>query len=139
YRNMEKYDPVGWAAGKYAFRDPSLARTDPRLFDANGKPLYDTDWMKESTQNRLSQNHQLAFSGGNGRNAYSFSLGYRDDQGLLLNSYLKRFSGGFNYDDQIKSWLKVGGSIRYSSQQESIVNQGAEAGDTPERLIYQAL
>lgn len=138
YKNMEKYDPAGWASGKYAFRDPALARTDPRLFDNEGNPLYDTDWLKESTQNKLSQNHQLGFSGGNGRNAYSFSLGFRDDQGLLLNSYLKRYSAGFNYDDQIKDWLKVGGSIRYSSQQERIVNHG-ESGDTPERLIYQAL
>lgn len=138
YRNMEKYDPAGWASGKYAFRDPALARTDPRLFDSEGNPLYDTDWMKEATQNRISQNHQLGFNGGNGRNTYSFSLGYRDEQGLLLHSYLKRYSAGFNYDDQIKKWLKVGGSVRYSSQRERIVNHG-ESTDTPERLIYQAL
>src|SRR5690606_31050505 len=27
YKNMEKYDPAGWAAGKYVGRNPALART----------------------------------------------------------------------------------------------------------------
>ncbi|MBC7922638.1 MAG: TonB-dependent receptor plug domain-containing protein, partial [Ferruginibacter sp.] len=44
YRNMEKYDPVGWAAGKYTTRNPALARTDPRIFAADGSPLFDTNW-----------------------------------------------------------------------------------------------
>ena len=39
YKNMEKYDPVGWESGKYAFRNPANARTDPLLFDSHGNPL----------------------------------------------------------------------------------------------------
>jgi TonB-linked SusC/RagA family outer membrane protein len=122
YRNMEKYDPAGWAAGRWAFRDPALARKDPRIFDANGQPLYDTNWMDEITQNKLSQNHQLGFSGGNERNSYSLSLGYRDDQGLVKESYLRRYSGRFSMDDQIKKWVKIGGSLSYNYQEENLVD-----------------
>ena len=82
YKNMAKFDPVGWDAGKWAYLDPAKRRTDPRVFDANGKPLHDTDWLKETTQSRWSQNHQLGFSGGNERTTYSLSLGYRNDVGL---------------------------------------------------------
>ena len=74
WANMEKFDPVGWAAGKWAYLNPKLRRTDPRIFDANGNPKYDTDWLKESTQNKLSQNHQLGFTGGNDRAQYALSL-----------------------------------------------------------------
>ena len=123
YKNMEKYDPAGWASGKYAGRNPALARKDPRLFDANGNPYYDTDWLKEATQNKLSQNHELGFSGGNDRTVYSFSIGHRNDQGLIKTSYLKRYSGRFSIDDQLKKWLKVGGTLSYTNQDENLVDQ----------------
>jgi len=123
YNNMQKFDPAGWAAGKYVSRNPALARTDPRLFDSNGNPLYDTDWMDEATQNKISQNHQLGFSGGNDHSNYSVSLGYRNDQGLILTSYLKRYSARFSFDDQIKPWLKIGGTLSYNNQEENIIDQ----------------
>ncbi len=123
YKNMQKYDPDGWAAGRFLSRNPALARTDPRLFDSNGKPLYDTNWLNEATQSKLSQNHQLGFSGGNERTNYSFSAGYRDDQGLIKTSYLKRYSARFTVDDQVKKWLKVGGTLSYINQDENLVDQ----------------
>jgi TonB-linked SusC/RagA family outer membrane protein len=123
YKNMEKYDPAGWAAGKYISRNPALARKDPRVFDASGNPLFETDWLKEATQHKLSQNHQVGFSGGNDNTTYSISLGFRDDEGLLLTSYLKRYSGRFSFDSQIKKWMKVGGTMSYTNQEENIVDQ----------------
>lgn len=122
YANMAKYDPVGWAEGKWSYLNPKLRRTDPRIFDSNGNPLYDTDWFKEATQNKLSQNHQLGFSGGNERTQYSVSLGYRDDQGLIKTSYLKRYSGRLTIDDQVKKWLKIGGTLSYNNQSENLVD-----------------
>lgn len=122
WKNMQKYDPVGWNAGKWAYLNPALRRTDPRIFDSNGNPLYDTNWMDEATQNKLSQNHQLGFSGGNDRTTYSLSLGYRDDQGLIKTSYMKRYSARFTIDDQVKSWLKVGGTLSYNNQNENLVD-----------------
>jgi len=122
YKNMEKYDPQGWADGKYSFRNPANARTDPRLFDANGQPLYDTKWIDIVTQHKLSQNHQIGFSGGNKDRSYSASFGYRDDQGLIRTSYLKRYSARITFDDQIKEWIKVGGTVSYNNQQENLVD-----------------
>lgn len=122
YANIAKYDPVGWTAGKFANLNPKLRRTDPRVFDANGNPLYDTNWFNEASQNKLSQNHQLNFSGGSDRTQYSLSIGFRDDQGLLKTSYLKRYSGRFTIDDQVKSWLKIGGTLSYNSQNENLVD-----------------
>jgi TonB-dependent SusC/RagA subfamily outer membrane receptor len=117
YKNMEKFDPAGWAEGKYKSHDPlvrraTLAAAHPDVFTKNAdgtfSPNYDTDWFKESTQHRVSQNHQLGFSGGNERTTYSLSLNYRDDQGLIKTSYLKRYSTRFSIDDQVKKWLRLG-------------------------------
>jgi TonB-linked SusC/RagA family outer membrane protein len=123
YKNMEKYDPAGWAAGRYVARNPALARTNPLLFDSKGQPLYETNWLKEATQNKLGMNQQIGFSGGNENTTYSISLGYRNDQGLLLTSYLKRYAGRFSFDSQIKKWMKVGGTLSYNNQEENIVDQ----------------
>lgn len=123
YDNAKTYDPAGWAAGTYI--DPRIKRLSlPRLFDSSGNPLYDTDWLKESTQNKLSQNHQLGFTGGNAESTYGIFLNYREDNGLLLNSYLKRYSGRFTMDTQIKKWIKVGGSLNYTNQEENLIDIG---------------
>ncbi len=122
WENMAKFDPVGWAEGRWAYLNPALKRTDPRLFDSNGNPYYDTNWIEESTQNKLSQNHQLGFTGGNDRTTYAISLGYRDDEGLYKNSFLTRYSGRLNIDTQVKEWLKVGTSLSYNFQTENIVD-----------------
>lgn len=139
YDNIKVYDPAGWAAGNYAtVVDPREKRKNlPLLFDANGNPLYDTDWLKESTQNKLSQNHQLSFTNGNADNSYGVFLGYRNENGLLLNSYMKRYSGRFVMDSKIKDWLKVGGSLGYNNQEENLVDIGT-GGLNSVRMITEA-
>tara|TARA_R110002049_G_scaffold181272_2_gene348409 strand:+ start:7273 stop:10383 length:3111 start_codon:yes stop_codon:yes gene_type:complete len=135
WENTEKFDPEGWAAGEYAQYEPSLKRANPNvayLFDSDGRAIYDTDWSKEVTQHRLSQNHQLGFSGGNERTTYAISLGIRDDQGLLKNTYLKRYSGRFSIDDQIKPWLKIGGSLSYNNQTENLADTNDQV---PRRMV----
>ncbi|WP_226332049.1 SusC/RagA family TonB-linked outer membrane protein [Echinicola marina] len=132
WENMAKFDPEGWAAGKWAYLNPALKRTDPRLFDSNGNPYYDTDWIKESTQSKLSQNHQLNFSGGSDRTTYSLSLGYRNDEGLYKNSFLTRYSGRLTVDSKVKEWLTLGTSISYNYQSENIVDYSDQV---PRRMV----
>ena len=151
--NIKVYDPAGWMptggpngtgshfSGRQDPQDARKALTDVgiySLFDANGNPIYDTDWLKESTQQKLSQNHQLAVTGGNNDNSYGVYLGFRDDNGLLMNSYLKRYSARFVMDSQVKSWLKIGGTLGYNNQQENIVDFGT-GGLNVVRMITEAL
>jgi TonB-linked SusC/RagA family outer membrane protein len=140
YDNIKVYDAAGWAAGNYAtVVDPRVKRKSlPLLFDANGNPLYNTDWLKESTQSKLSQNHQLGFTGGNPDMTYGLFLGYRDDQGLLLESYLKRYSARFVMDAKMKDWLRVGGSLSYNNQEENLVDVGT-GGLNSVRMITEGL
>ncbi len=125
YANIAKFDPTGWASGKYANLDPVKRRREysakfPGVFDENLNPLYDTDWFKEATQNLVSQNHQLNFSGGNSKTTYSLSLNYRDEQGLIKTTYQTRYATRFSIDDQVKKWLKMGATISYVDQGENL-------------------
>ena len=137
YENAKKYDPVGWAGGKYV--DPKTKRTNPLLFDSNGKPLYNTDWQDESFRKALTQNHQLSFTGGNSKDNFGVYLGYRNEDGLMTGSWLKRFSGRFVVDSQIKKWLKVGGALSYNDQNESQVDPLGGGGIIAMRQVLEAL
>jgi TonB-linked SusC/RagA family outer membrane protein len=137
FQNAKKYDPNGWANGIY--RDPKLKRTNPKLFDANGKPLYDTDWQDESFQQAFTQNHQLAFTGGNANDNYGVYLGHRDEQGLMRESWLKRYAARFVFDSQVKKWVKVGGVLSYNDQKENQVDPIGAGGIIAMRQVLEAL
>jgi iron complex outermembrane receptor protein len=58
--------------------------------------LASTDWQKEITRTAITQNHNLAFGGGSEKTTYYASLGLQDQQGILLNSNMKRYTGRIN-------------------------------------------
>jgi TonB-dependent starch-binding outer membrane protein SusC len=138
YANAAKYDPVGWATGT-KYTDPKLKRTNPLLFDSSGNPLYDTDWQKEAFQKAFTQNHQLSFTGGSEKGSYGAFLNYRNENGIIRESWQKRFSGRFVFDSQIKSWLKVGGTLGYTDQNEKQIDQLGGGGITAMRQVLEAL
>ena len=138
YANAAKYDPVGWATGT-KYTDPKLKRTNPLLFDSNGNPLYDTDWQKETFQKAFTQNHQLGLTGGNEKGSFGAFLNYRNENGIIKDSWQKRFAGRFVFDSQIKSWLKVGGTLGYTDQNEKQIDQLGGGGITAMRQVLEAL
>lgn len=125
YRNAQKFDSIGWQAGRYT--DPALKRTDPRLFNPDGTAIYDTDWQDEVTQNAFTQNHQLSITGGGENGTYGAFLGYTDEEGIMKESWLKRYSARFVVDTDINNWIQVGGALAYNYQHERIL-QGAWVG-----------
>lgn len=137
YENAQKYDPEGWMAGAYP--DPITKRTDPRLFDSNGNPLYDTDWQDKTIQYANSQTHQLLVTNSKDGDNYGFSLGFRDEDGLIVNSSLKRYSGRFFADIEIKKWFKIGGSLSYLDQKERQTDSMGDGGITVGRQMVEEL
>jgi len=132
FQNAAKYGLAGSAV------DPATRRTDPRLFDAAGNPLYDTDWQEEGFRTAISNNHNLTFAGGDERSSYSVSLGYRNEEGILEQSSLERYSGRMMVDSKVKDWLTLGASINYSAQDENQPQPEGSGGISPTRSILQA-
>lgn len=130
--NGKKYDPVGYEQGKYKKVTPSEL---PKLFDANGNPLYDTDWQDESYQTAISHNHQVSIRGGAEKNLYSIHLGYMHRDALMRNNYLDRYSGRINLDSQVRDWLKIGAnmSFNYNKGNDNYRNYGIK------RLVQEAI
>ncbi|NQU53580.1 MAG: TonB-dependent receptor [Bacteroidetes bacterium] len=52
-----------------------------------------TDWQDELTRTAITQDQNLIMSGGTDKLTYRASLGYLDQEGIVLNTGIKRYSG----------------------------------------------
>jgi TonB-linked SusC/RagA family outer membrane protein len=133
YHNAQKFDPAGYAGGKY--QNPVDKRKayvagntfgNRELFtlDANGipQPIYDVDWSKMVFRTSLSQNHNLSATGGNNNTNYGFFIGFADDNGIIKESYQKRYNARVTVDQTVKDWLKIGATASYSKKTENGVD-----------------
>lgn len=133
YQNAGKFDPVGFAAGKYVnpvekrkayLINNTAGNRELFTLDANGvpQPIYNVDYSKEVFRTSLSQNHNLAFTGGNKNTNYGFYLGYANDNGIIKESFQKKYNVRAVVDQQMKDWLKVGVTLSYARKSEGGVD-----------------
>ncbi|GHV47929.1 SusC/RagA family TonB-linked outer membrane protein [Bacteroidia bacterium] len=81
--------------------------TDSRYFNADGTAKYNTDWQRESTRDAVSHNHQLNIQQAGKNSSMGAFLNFTDQQGLLLNSYMKRLNAKMTYDASPTRWLST--------------------------------
>ncbi len=60
-----------------------------------------TNWQQELTRTAISHDHNLVFNGGTDKLTYYASLGYQDQEGIIKNSDLKRYSGRVNISQRL--------------------------------------
>lgn len=95
-----------WRGTNYT-TDLSQIFTDERLFNPDGSPKYNTDWQKEATRTSFSHNHQLNIQKGDENSSVGAFLNYTDQQGIALNSYMKRLNAKMAYDAKPTKWLST--------------------------------
>lgn len=96
---------------KYMDKKWSLNRTDwftdRNYFDAEGNPLYNTDWQKEATRTAMSHNHQLNIQQTGKNSSTGAFLNYTDQQGIVNNTFGKRLNAKIAYDANPVKWLST--------------------------------
>jgi len=70
-----------------------------------------TDWQDAIFRNAPIRNYQVSASGGSENFRYALSGGYFDQQGIILNTSLKRYSFRANIDGNVSKRLTVGASL----------------------------
>lgn len=88
-----------------AFTGDPAVNPSNYLFDVNN-PANDyliaavnksgTDWFHAIFKQAPEQSHTFTASGGNGNNAFLYSLGYLNQEGTLIDTYDRRYSGRIN-------------------------------------------
>lgn len=79
-------------------------KTNPYIYPNN-------DWFDIMFSPGAMQEHNLQFSGGTDNVTYALSLGYLDQDGVMLGSSSNRYSLGFNTTAQVSKRLKIGSNI----------------------------
>ncbi len=109
------YIVAGTATGVIGVDNP-VANPDLYNVDYNAGPIYQitpankqgTDWYHTLFTPAPIQSHTISASGANDKSAYLFSLGYFNQQGTLLNTYLKRYSARINTVFNVKNNIRIG-------------------------------
>lgn len=88
---------------------------------------YDTDWQRAVTRSSFQQDHYMSFGGGTNTGKYYFSLGYTNQEGILLSNDMQRFTVKATADQKLTSWLDVGGNISASKTNFNGLNNNQSA------------
>ncbi|WP_231496813.1 TonB-dependent receptor [Prevotella sp. 10(H)] len=96
-----------WQGTNFDVNGMSQIFTDPRIFNSDGSPKYNTDWQKEASRTSVSHNHQLSIQRSGENSSVGAFINYTDQQGVLVNSYMKRLNAKLAYDDKPTSWLST--------------------------------
>jgi TonB-linked SusC/RagA family outer membrane protein len=104
--------------------NPVFTKSDPNLFDANGNPLYDTDWQEEATRTAVSHNHQLSLQTKGEKSSFGTFLNYSRMEGIMLNSWLERVNGKVAYDASPKKWFSFGVNLLVNYTRENEAEEG---------------
>lgn len=109
----------------------------PYLDGGDTSSLTDTDWQDQIFRNALIQNYELSVRGGTTKTNYFVSGSYFDQEGVVINSGLKRYSARLNLNTEISDKVRFGINLNPSYTDHNIAN--TERNWWKEGLIITAL
>ncbi len=83
-----------------------------------------TDWKSILFRKGKFQNNEISISGGNDKMKIFSSIGYTDQEGVSVMSYLNRLSGRLNLTYEASKRLNVGANMLFSSVKQSTNTEG---------------
>ncbi len=80
-----------------------------------------TDWQDQILRNAWVKNHQLSFRGGSETSKYYVSLGYLDQDGIIISSGIKKYNTLINLELNPSNRFKFGLNLNASTKLKDIV------------------
>jgi TonB-linked SusC/RagA family outer membrane protein len=80
-------------------------------FNPNAQLLYQDNWQDELFSTALRQDYGFNVSGGSETSDYYLSLGYLNEEGMVVNSNFERITARLNMNTQPTTWFKTGLNI----------------------------
>ena len=89
-----------------------------------------TNWQEEIFRTARMSDYRLNFSGGTEKTRYFVSGGYLEQEGIIINSDLKRYSFRVNVESQMNERVKVGVNITpsYTFSNQSLAEGNWQGG-----------
>ena len=112
----------------------------PKLEEfANPSAMKDvTDWQDEVFRTASMQSYNVSLTGGGENNNYNLGFTAQDNDGILRNTYNKRYTLRINSDYKLGKKFKFGESINLSfKQRRGVDTRGDNVGAMIQTLAYQ--
>ncbi|WP_026055205.1 TonB-dependent receptor [Anaerophaga thermohalophila] len=124
--NAEQYMNVV----EQAWDNAGYSGTNPYTADKGREDFADTDWLDEVFEPGYSQNVQMTASGGSEKLQYLLSVGYYDQDGIVVydNDKYQRFNFRANINNDLTNRIKIGTNMQLSY---AIQDKLSSKGDTP--------
>ena len=127
------------AAGQSFSEMPWLFKQVPKggyLLPLEGKdgnyyaPIYNSDWESLIFRPSVSNDQHIDIRAGNENAKFSLSLGYSDQEGLMRQSFFRRYTGRVTGDVKVTKWLNLSTALSFiksrSTNDDGITRSTAE-------------
>ncbi|MCH5308071.1 MAG: TonB-dependent receptor [Prevotella sp.] len=98
----------------------NLAFSEQEFQSRNGNRWNSYDWLDQVIRTGVQHNHNVSFSKAFDKGSVYFSLNYSNLKGIVKGSDQDKYSGRFNAEYFVKSWLKVGTNTSFTRTQDAI-------------------
>jgi TonB-linked SusC/RagA family outer membrane protein len=88
-----------------------------------------TDWLGAVERDGMITQHNLSLTGGTDKTSYYIAGNYFDQDGVIKNNGIKRYSGRFNFDQQLGKYIKTGVSLNVSQVNSDNTFLGTSANE----------
>src|SRR6218665_3027063 len=114
----------------------TLITTDSKIFNPDGSPKYNTNWQRETTRTAVSNNHQIGIQTRSENSSTGVFFNYSYNQGIMINSDLRRYYVKLANDTKINKWLDFGINTMVNSSAENFVPPST-GGNSPTRTMIE--
>ena len=88
-----------------------------------------TDWLDAVMRNGYTQQHNLSVNGGTEKTRYLASVNYMDQEGIVKNNGVSRFSARLNLDQELSEYVSFGLTATYSQNRYDNVPLGDKVNE----------
>ena len=111
--------------------DPATGMVRP-----DAQAAWNEKWMDAlQRDDALRHEHQLSINGGTDKTKYMFSLGYLNEEGILVTTGFQRYNARANVNSKIAHWFQANANLSLSN---SVQNFSDYSGSSTSNVWYSA-
>ncbi len=134
------YIPYSVPDGQYLIGDngklnPSATLGNRVYNNGNVYTILPDDWIDETYRNALRQEYNISINGGNEKGQFYASLGYLNNDGIVIGSDYERYTARLKANYQVNRWISVGGNASFAHSNTNTADDDATGGTN---IFYQA-
>ena len=94
--------------------------------EGDTEKFYGVNWQDQIFHTALSQEYNITVSGGSDKGSYMYSGGTLDQQGVIHNSYYKRYTARANNTRKVNEYLELGSNISFTRSENRLARTNSE-------------